>query len=81
MPESSNIQATTYPYKNISLPLQGQVEDCLSRLGFQKDTISLLKVHVNQITSQLKARSDSLHNLQLATKDDDKLAILKDVIQ
>ena len=55
--------------------------DCLSRLGFQKDTISLLRLHVNQITSQLKARSDSLHNLQLAAKDDDKLAILKHVIQ
>ena len=55
--------------------------DCLSRLGFQKDTISLPKLHVNQITSQLKARSDSLQNLQLAMKDDDKLAILKHVIQ
>ena len=55
--------------------------DCLSRLGFQKDTISLPKLHVNQITSQLKARSNSLHNLWLARKDNDKLAILKDVIQ
>ena len=55
--------------------------DCLSRLGFQKDTISLLKLHVNQITSQLKARSNSLQNLQLAMKDEDKLAILKTIIQ
>ena len=55
--------------------------DCLSRVGFQKDTISLPKLCVNQITSQLKARSDSLHNLQLATQDDEKLAILKHVIQ
>ena len=55
--------------------------DCLSRLGFQKDTISLLKHHVNQITSQLKARSNSLQNLQLAMKDEDKLAILKHIIQ
>ena len=39
------------------------VADCLSRLGFQKDSISLPKLHVKQITSQLKARSDSLHNI------------------
>ena len=74
----------TFPYhfKVRYIPgLTNHVADCLSRLGFQKDTISLLKVHVNQITSQLKARSDSLHNLQLATKDDDKLAILKHIIQ
>ena len=55
--------------------------DCLSRLGVQKDSISLPKLHVNQITSQLKARSDSLHNIQLATQADDNLAILKYVIQ
>ena len=48
---------------------------------FNKDTISLLELHVNQITSQLKARNDSLHNLLLATKDDDKLAIPKQVTQ
>ena len=43
--------------------LTNHVADCLSRLGFQKDTISLPKLHVNQITSQLKARSNSLQNL------------------
>ena len=46
-----------------------------------KDSISLPKLHVNQITSQLKARSDSLHNIQLTTQVDDKLAILKHIIQ
>ena len=60
--------------------MTNHVEDCLSRLGFQKDSISLPKLHVNQITSQLKARSNNLHNLQIATQDDDKLAILKHII-
>ena len=55
--------------------------DCLSRLEFQKDTISLPKLHVNQISSQLKARSNSLHNLQIAKQDDDKVTILKHIIQ
>ena len=49
--------------------------------GISKDTISLPKLHVNQITSQLKARNDSLHNLQIATQDNDKLTILKHIIQ
>ena len=57
------------------------VADCLSRLGVQKDSLSLLKLHVNQITSQIKARSDSLHNIQLATQADDNLVILKHIIQ
>ena len=41
----------------------------------------ITEIHVNQIISQLKVRSNSLHNLQLATKEDDKLAILKHIIQ
>ena len=45
------------------LGLTNHVADCLSRLGFQKDSISLPKLQVNQITSQLKARSESLHNI------------------
>ena len=83
-PRLQCILIRTFPYnfKVRYIPgLTNHVADCLSRLGFQKDTISLPKLHVNQITSQLKARSDSLHNLQLAMKDDDKLAILKHVIQ
>ena len=36
---------------------------------------------MNQITSQLKARNDSLHNIWLATQADDNLAILKYIIQ
>ena len=36
---------------------------------------------MNQITSQLKARNGSLHNIQLATQADDNLVILKYIIQ
>ena len=76
------IRTFLYHFKVRHIPgLTNHVADCLSRLGFQKDSISLPKLHVNQITSQLKARSDSLHNLQIATQDDDKLAILKHIIQ
>ena len=83
-PRLQCILIRTFPYhfKVRYIPgITNHVADCLSRLGFQKDTISLPKLHVNQITSQLKARSDSLHNLQIETWDDDKLAILKHIIQ
>ena len=36
---------------------------------------------MNQITSQIKARNDSLHRIRLATQADDNLAILKHIIQ
>ena len=36
---------------------------------------------LNQITSQLKARNDSLHSIRLVTQADDNLAILKHIIQ
>ena len=36
---------------------------------------------MNQITSQLKARNDSLHNIRLAKQANDNLAILKHTIQ
>ena len=65
-PRLQRILIRTFPYhfKVRYIPgLTYHVTDCLSRLGFQKDSISLPKLHINQITSQLKARSDSLHNL------------------
>ena len=65
-PRLQCILIRTFPYHfkvKYILGLKNHVADCLSRLGFQKDTISLPKLHVNQITSQLKARNDSLHNL------------------
>ena len=83
-PRLQHILIGTFPYhfKVRYIPgMTNHIADCLSRLGFQKDTISLPKLHVNQITSQLKARNDSLHNLQIATQDDDKLPILKHIIQ
>ena len=61
--------------------MTNQIADCLSRLGVQKDSISLPKLQVNQITSQLKAGDDSLHRIRQATQADDNLTILKHVIQ
>ena len=37
--------------------------DCLSRLGDQKDTIKLPKLHVYQMSHQLPAISDSLQEI------------------
>ena len=65
-PRLQRILIRTFPYhfKVRYIPgLTNHLTDCLSRLGFQKDSISLPKLHINQITSQLKARSDSLHNI------------------
>ena len=83
-PRLQRILIRTFPYnfKIRYIPgLTNQIADCLSRLGFQKDSISLPKLQVNQITSQLKARNDSLHRLRLATQADNYLAILKHIIQ
>ena len=60
--------------------MTNQLVDCLSRLGDQKDTIKLPKLHIYQITQQLPARSDSLHQLRVSTQADDKLALLKQTI-
>ena len=54
-----------------------QLANCLPRLGNQKDNIKLPKLYVYQITSQLKARSDTLIQLCTATKEDDELILLK----
>ena len=75
------IRTFPYHFKVRYIPgMTNHIADCLSRLGFQKDSISLPKLHINQIISQLKARSDSLHNLQIATQGDDKIGILKHII-
>ena len=47
-----------------------QSADCLSRLGNQNDNIKLPKLYIYQITSQLKARSDTLNQLHTATQED-----------
>ena len=66
-PRLQHILIRTFPYhfKVRYIPgMTNHIADCLPRIGFQKDSISLPKLHINQITSQLKARSNSLHNLQ-----------------
>ena len=40
-----------------------QLADCLSRLGYQKDSIKLPRLHVHQISQQLPARSNKLQEL------------------
>ena len=57
-----------------------QLANCLSRLGIQNDNITLQKIHIYQITSQLNARSDTLNQLHVATQEDDKLIMLKHMI-
>ena len=49
-------------------------------MGDQKDSIKLPKLHVCQVTWQLSARSDSLHQLRMSTQADDELALLKHTI-
>ena len=68
-----------FPVKYI-LGSTNQLADCLSQLGGQKDTIKLPKLHINQITSQLSARSDSLNDIKVATQEDDELVPLKHTI-
>ena len=65
-PRLQRILIRTFPYHFKIRYIPGatnHIADCLLRLGVQKDSISLPKLHVNQITSQFKARSDSLHNI------------------
>ena len=57
-----------------------QLADCLLRIGNQNDSIKLPKLYVYQITSQLKARSDTLNQLHTATQGDDELILLKHMI-
>ena len=58
-PRLQRILIRTFPYhfKIRYIPwVNNQVAGCLSRLGVQKDSIALPKLHIHQITSQLKAR-------------------------
>ena len=49
-------------------------------MGDQKYSIKLPKLQVYQITQQLPARSDTLHQLRLSMQTDDELALLKHTI-
>ena len=82
-PKLQRILIRTLPYNYTVCYIPGatnQLTNCLSRLGDQKDTIKLPKLHVYQITQQLLARSDSLHQLRVSTQADDELALLKHTI-
>ena len=57
-----------------------QLADCLSQLGGQKDTITLPKLHIHQITNQLSTRSDSLNQMRIAFQEDDDLALRRHTI-
>ena len=60
--------------------ITNQLEDCLSQVGGQKDTIKLQKLHIHQITNQLSTGSDSKNQMRIATQEDDELALLKHTI-
>ena len=82
-PRLQRILIRTFPYNFTVHYIPGatnQLADCLSRLGDQKDTIKLPKLHVYQITQQLSARSGNLHQLRVSTQADDELALLKHTI-
>ena len=82
-PQLQRILIQTFPYHftvhHIPGPMN-QLADCLSRLGNQKDNIKMSKLYVYQITSQLKARSDTLNQLHTACQEDDELILLKHTI-
>ena len=64
-PQLQRILIRTFPHMFTVRYIPGttnQLVDCLSHLGDQKDAIKLPKLHVNQITKQLPARSESLQN-------------------
>ena len=65
-PQLQCILIRTLPYNFTVRYIPGPknlLVDCLSRLGNQKDTIKLPKLHVYQISHQLPARSDSLQEI------------------
>ena len=82
-PRLQRILTRTFPYHFTVHYIPGvtnQLADCLSRLGGQKDTIKLPKLHLYQITNQLCTRSDSSNHLKVSMQADDELALLKHTI-
>ena len=70
----------TFPYHFTVCYIPGltnQLADTFSKLGGQKDTLRLPKLHLYQITYQLWTRHDSLNQLRKSTQEDDELALLK----
>ena len=82
-PQLQRILIRTFPYNFTVHYIPGvtnQLANCLSKLGDQKDTIKLPKLHVYQITQQLSARSDSMNQLRVSMQADNELALLKHTI-
>ena len=68
-PRLQRILIRTFPYHftvHYIPDATNQLANCLLRLGGQKDTIKLLKLHVYQITNQLSARNDGLKQLRIS---------------
>ena len=83
MPLLQRILIQTFPYHFTVCHIPGpmnQLANCLSKLGSQNNNIKLWKLHIYQITSQLKARSAALNQLCIATQEDDELILLKHTI-
>ena len=82
-PRLQRILIRTFPYNFTVCYIPGvtnQLANCLSRLEDHQDTIKLPKLHVYQITQQLPARSNSLHQVRVSMQPDDELALLKQTI-
>ena len=82
-PRTQRILIRTFPYHftvHYIPVVTNLLVDCLSRLGGQKDTIQLPKLHLYHITNQVCARSDSLNQLRVSVQADDELALLKHTI-
>ena len=82
-PRRQRILIRTFPYNFTVCYIPGvtnQLEICLSQMGDQKDSTELPKTYLYQITQQLSARNDSLHQLRMSTQADDELALLKHTI-
>ena len=82
-PRLQRILIRTFPYHFTVCYIPGvtnQLANCMSRLGGQKDTIKLSKLHVYQITQQLSPRSDSLNQLRVSMQADYELALLKHTV-
>ena len=82
-PRLQRILIRTFPYHfNVHyIPgVMNQLANCLSRLGGQRDTIKLPKLHVYHISNLLSARSDKLNQLRVSTQADDELSLLKHTI-
>ena len=65
-PRLQHILIRTLPYNFTVSYIPGpknQLADCLSRLGYHKDSIKLPRLHVHQISQQLPARSDKPQEL------------------